>query len=147
MASHAVRVLILVLCVIFVCIIFGGAFDYAAGQELGKTHPLSSGANSSTSNSKIRGGDRMYRRDPPPSNWNQRGRTVPPGQSAAQLRFRAYRQKMALRARIAKSGAPGSQSGSTVWVPLGPAPLASDATGDGGQNYNWVSGRATSVVI
>ena len=89
----------------------------------------------------------MYRRDPPPSNWNQRGRTVPPGQSAAQLRFRAYRQKMALRAQIAKSGAPGSQSGSTVWVPLGPAPLASDATGDGGQNYNWVSGRATSVVI
>jgi len=32
-------------------------------------------------------------------------------------------------------------------VPLGPAPLASDATGDGGQDYNWVSGRATSVVI
>ncbi len=30
---------------------------------------------------------------------------------------------------------------------MGPAPLASDATGDGGQNYNWVSGRATSVLI
>ena len=42
-------------------------------------------------------------------------------------------------------GAPGSTS--TAWVPLGPAPLASDATGDGGQNYNWVSGRATSVLI
>ncbi len=30
---------------------------------------------------------------------------------------------------------------------MGPAPLASDATGDGAQDYNWVSGRATSVVI
>ncbi len=30
---------------------------------------------------------------------------------------------------------------------MGPAPLASDATGDGMQNYNWVSGRATSVLI
>jgi len=39
------------------------------------------------------------------------------------------------------------QPASTTWVPLGPAPLASDATGDGGQNYNWVSGRATSVLI
>ncbi len=38
-------------------------------------------------------------------------------------------------------------SSSTSWVPLGPAPLASDASGDGMQNYNWVSGRATSVVI
>jgi len=61
--------------------------------------------------------------------------------------MRAYRQKMALRAQSAVSRAPGPQSGSNVWVPFGPAPLASDATGDGGQNYNWVSGRATSVVI
>ncbi|MGP0095759.1 MAG: hypothetical protein ACLPHI_01865 [Terriglobales bacterium] len=30
---------------------------------------------------------------------------------------------------------------------MGPSPLASDATGDGMQDYNWVSGRATSVVI
>ena len=36
---------------------------------------------------------------------------------------------------------------STSWVSVGPAPLASDATGDGGQDYNWVSGRATSVLI
>ncbi|MFY9559544.1 MAG: hypothetical protein WAQ52_04855, partial [Terriglobales bacterium] len=33
------------------------------------------------------------------------------------------------------------------WVGLGPAPLASDATGTGFQDYNWVSGRATSVLI
>src|SRR5258708_17443029 len=51
--------------------------------------------------------------------------------------------------RLKKSldGAPAFLAGSTVWTPLGPAPLASDATGDGGQDYNWVSGRATSLVI
>jgi len=42
---------------------------------------------------------------------------------------------------------PTALSASTAWVPLGPAPLASDATGDGGQDYNWVSGRDTSVLI
>src|SRR5260370_29919368 len=47
----------------------------------------------------------------------------------------------------AMSGAPAASSGSTVWAPLGPAPLASDATGHGAQDYNWVSGRATSVLI
>ena len=52
-----------------------------------------------------------------------------------------------LIAKGAMSGAPASPLGSTVWVPLGPAPLASDATGDGAQDYNWVSGRATSVLI
>jgi hypothetical protein len=40
-----------------------------------------------------------------------------------------------------------SASGSTAWAAMGPAPLASDATGDGMQDYNWVSGRATSVLI
>ena len=85
-----------------------------------------------------------------------------PGESSARLRFRAYQQKMAMRAARAAAthpsasfsthppkqslgGAPALSS--TAWVPLGPAPLASDATGDGGQNYNWVSGRATSVLV
>ena len=96
-------------------------------------------------------------------NWNQKGRTVPPGQSAAALRFRAYRQKISMRDARARDqyktstsaavalkrptkGAPAS-SGQSGWLPLGPAPLASDATGDGMQDYNWVSGRATSVLI
>ncbi|MGB6776632.1 MAG: hypothetical protein WBE45_19845 [Terriglobales bacterium] len=92
-------------------------------------------------------------------NWNQRGRSVP-GESAAGLRFRAYQQKMAMRAQRADAalesttppkrslnGALASPSGSTIWTPVGPAPLASDATGDGMQNYNWASGRATSVLI
>jgi hypothetical protein len=52
-----------------------------------------------------------------------------------------------LSAKDAMSGAQAAPSGSTTWVPLGPAPLASDASGDGAQDYNWVSGRATSVVI
>ncbi|MGH9498234.1 MAG: hypothetical protein ACRD3L_03760 [Terriglobales bacterium] len=33
------------------------------------------------------------------------------------------------------------------WIPLGPAPLASDASGVGEQDYNWVSGRATAVAV
>ncbi len=45
------------------------------------------------------------------------------------------------------SEAAATLSGPTPWAPLGPAPLASDATGDGMQDYNWVSGRATSVTI
>src|SRR5712692_8070327 len=156
---------------IFIVIIFafaflGGVFsvdflDRAFAQESDKkTYP-----------SEGRGGDRPYLRDRLEWNWNQRGRSVPPGKSAAGLRFRAYRQKMAMRAwrAVATSppapssthppkrslgGAPAipppaslSDAGSTVWAPLGPAPLASDATGDGAQDYNWASGRATSVVI
>jgi hypothetical protein len=33
------------------------------------------------------------------------------------------------------------------WVPLGPMPLASDATGNGTQDYHQVSGRATAIAI
>jgi hypothetical protein len=111
---------------------------------------------------------RRYLRNDLDWNWNQRGRSLPSGQSAAELRFRAYRQKMAMRAARAaanpKSTSPPKQSldgapsrawanaksettSGAAWVPIGPAPLASDATGDGMQNYNWVSGRATSVLI
>ena len=113
-----------------------------------------------------RGGNRPYLRDRLEWNWNQRGRSVPRGESAAGLRFRAYRQKMAMRAQRAAASTIcvvpahprkgrdewGTRFNvgfgiNTVWAPLGPAPLASDATGDGMQDYNWVSGRATSVVI
>jgi len=34
-----------------------------------------------------------------------------------------------------------------VWSPLGPAPLASDASGVGEYDYGWVSGRATAVAV
>jgi hypothetical protein len=79
--------------------------------------------------------------------WFSHGRTVP-GKSAAELRYRAYQAKM--QARVARARAHGSSQApatSSGWTPLGPVPLASDATGTGFQNYNQVAGRATSVVI
>jgi hypothetical protein len=115
---------------------------------------------------KIASGDRPYLRDDLGWSWTQRGPSVRLGESAAGLRFQAYKQKMAMRAQRASAaanatptpkrnlgGAPAipplasnSNSGSTVWAPLGPAPLASDATGDGAQDYNWVSGRCSSLI-
>ena len=81
-----------------------------------------------------------------------RGRIAPNGESAAALRLRAYQQKMAMRAQRAATAAAAPPPGAALapavgWVGLGPAPLASDATGNGSQDYNWVSGRATSVLI
>src|ERR1700728_3895077 len=85
------------------------------------------------------------------SQWFLRGRVVP-AKSPAELRHRAYETKMQARAaRLAHARAtrPNLQSptSSGGWTSLGPVPLASDATGDGFQNYNQVSGRATAVVI
>ncbi len=79
--------------------------------------------------------------------WFLHGRVVP-GKSSAELRHRAYQAKMQARASHANSR-PNTQpaSSSSGWTPLGPVPLASDATGDGFQNYNQVSGRATAVAI
>jgi hypothetical protein len=155
----------------------GGFLGSALAQEPGRKTTYSSSQESSQERGQARGEDRdrdrAYLRDRWGWNWNQRGRTVPPGESAAALRLRAYRQKMAMRAQRAaanataaaqtaaqtkKMRATGTLTGSastsepavsdgTGWVPLGPAPLASDATGDGEQDYNWVSGRATSVLI
>jgi hypothetical protein len=84
--------------------------------------------------------------------WNMRGREAPKGESAAALRLRAHQQKMAMRAQreaAARSAGAGSAFSPqvTTWLNLGPAPLASDATGNGSQDYNWVSGRATSVLV
>ncbi|MGO9405095.1 MAG: hypothetical protein ACLPVW_16655 [Terriglobales bacterium] len=138
--------------------VFSGVFFPAAfGQEPGNPTPHLS---SSEKGSEARAGDRPYLRDNLTWNWNQRGRSVPGAESAARLRFRAYQQKMAMRAQRAAANAAStpstapfssppltSSSSSTVWAPLGPAPLASDATGDGMQDYNWVSGRATAVVL
>jgi hypothetical protein len=129
-----------------VFVIFGGAsvslLTWFSGSAFGQE------SDNKTTHSSLRenDGDRPYLRDRLEWNWNERGRTVPRGESAARLRFRAYRQKMAMRAKRA-TPPPAFPSGSTVWVPVGPAPLASDGTGDGAQDYNWVSGRATSVLI
>ncbi len=79
----------------------------------------------------------------------RKGREVK-GQSAAALRLRAHQQKLALRARqFAAFSAKGlgPAAATATWVPLGPAPLASDAFQDGTQDYHDVSGRATAVAI
>jgi hypothetical protein len=156
--------------VVLFVFLFGGIFsssfsNFAFGQASSKkTSSTSSSESPGATKGRDRSGGRSYLREDLHWNWNQRGRTVP-GQSAAGLRYRAYQQKMAMRAARAASrttaglsssthppkqslgGAPASPSGSTAWTSIGPAPLASDATGNGGQDYNWISGRATSVLI
>ena len=80
--------------------------------------------------------------------WFMRGRTAPNGEPAAALRFKAYQQKLQLRrvqfAARAVTAVP-HVAFAFGWTPLGPAPLASDA--GTGQDYGWVSGRATAVAI
>lgn len=82
--------------------------------------------------------------------WFYTGRIVP-GKNAAQLRKRAYDLKLKMRAQsgaaLALSPTAQSAQSSSPWTPLGPVPLASDATGNGTQNYNQVAGRATTVAI
>jgi hypothetical protein len=76
--------------------------------------------------------------------WQIAGRRTP-GVSAAALRHRALQQKVLMRGARALSAPTGGISG--AWVSLGPLPLPSDASGIGLQDYNWVSGRATTVAI
>jgi len=81
--------------------------------------------------------------------WFYRGRIVR-GLPSAELRKRAYQSKIGLRrqraAQLAQS--PSQNSFSTgSWIPLGPVPLASDASGNGTQDYRQVTGRATALVI
>ncbi len=81
--------------------------------------------------------------------WFYRGRIVR-GLPSAELRRKAYRSKVAMRAQRANPLVqPESQLSFSVgsWVPLGPVPLASDASGNGTQDYHQVAGRATAVVV
>jgi len=82
--------------------------------------------------------------------WFLRGRNSAAGIGALQ-RYRAHLQKMQMRAdRLRKTQQSGTEAlppAAAVWSPLGPAPLASDASGIGEFNYGWVSGRATAVAI
>src|SRR5882757_6403029 len=86
--------------------------------------------------------------------WFLRGRVAPKGKTPAELRWHAYQQKIQMRAarmaaaRQAAAAAVNSASFAavgTTWSPLGPAPLVSDP--GTGQDYGFVSGRATSVLI
>jgi len=91
------------------------------------------------------------------STWFLRGRVVPQKPSA-ELRRQAYEKKMRLRSQrnsssdemsSQRSSFGGSLPSSTagLWTPLGPMPVASDASGTGLQDYHQVSGRATAVAI
>jgi len=87
-------------------------------------------------------------------NWNQRGATLPRGESAAGLRFRAYRQKM----RCGLSAQPTHPSRAWVGHPLFRRGLRCGRLWDrlrslpmlreiGEQITTGVSGRAISVLI
>lgn len=112
-------------------LIFGSAPEQILGQA-GSSRPSSGSAILS---------DHI----PKQEKWFQRGRIIP-GQSAAAQRYRAHLQKIQMRA--SRAGTPSSPATITEsWIPLGPAPIKSDASGMGIQDYGWVSGRATSVAI
>ena len=74
-------------------------------------------------------------------------------EAISELRHRAFRSKLQMRAQhaAALTLAPGANGplplSSGSWIPLGPMPLASDASGNGTQDYHQVSGRATAVAI
>lgn len=78
--------------------------------------------------------------------WFSRGRIVH-GKATADLRRRAYQTKLRMRAQRAAHPASSQPAALGSWTPLGPLPLASDATGNGTQDYHQVAGRATAVAI
>ncbi len=82
--------------------------------------------------------------------WFLRGRTSA-RESTAMLRYLALQHKARLRtarrSQAIRASTDNFGSSGLSWIPLGPAPLGSDASGDGQQDYNWVSGRATSIAI
>jgi hypothetical protein len=107
----------------------------------------SQGNNQSVPGAPTGDADRDYGKER--SEWFARGRILP-GLSSAELRHRAYQAKMKMRAlsaapRLAGSNPAGLGAGS--WIPLGPVPLASDASGSGMQDYRQVAGRVTAVAI
>src|ERR1039458_5609859 len=112
MASRGLRSPRFVFFVIFfaaLVFLFGGVFG---GGFLGSPFGQKAGKKTTSSPPSAKSGqksgkepNRPYLRDHLHWNWNLRGRTVPRGESAAGLRFRAYRQKMAMRASRATAAA------------------------------------------
>src|SRR6266853_5400960 len=80
-------------------VIFGGASAFLFSSFSGVALGQESDSKTTHSSPHERDGDRPYLRDRLDWNWNQRGRTLPRGESAAGLRFRAYQQKMAMRVK------------------------------------------------
>src|ERR1700720_3924194 len=82
-------------------VIFGGASVFLFSRFSGRAFGQESDSKPTHSSLRERDGNRPYLRDRLDWNWNERGRTVPRGESAAGLRFRAYQQKMSMRAQRA----------------------------------------------
>src|ERR1700733_486871 len=124
-SGYFVRCLLLLVCVLV-------AFSRANGQDAAYKDSGIHAANPRVSHRKES------------DEWFYRGRTVP-GANSAELRRRAFQTKLEMRrqrtaaAKLAAAGVPGLSSG--TWTPLGPVPLASDASGIGIQDYHQVSGR------
>jgi hypothetical protein len=81
--------------------------------------------------------------------WFMKGRTLK-GESSAELRMRAYRQKLALRAKREQQAA--NRDGRVTppfshltWTSLGPSPIDSDPTGN--QSYGDVTGRVSAIAV
>jgi hypothetical protein len=107
----------------------------------------SQGSDQIVAGTPARNAARDHRRER--SEWFSRGRIVP-GLPSPELRHRAYHAKIKMRAapvaaRLATSNAASLSAGS--WIPVGPVPLASDASGSGMQDYRQVAGRVTAVAI
>ncbi len=140
MANRGVRSSLFVFLVIFFVafvFLFGGVFSggflgSAFAQEPGRKTTYSSSQEgiqaSSQATSEDRDGDRPYLRDRLKWNWNQRGRSVPPGESAAGLRLRTYRRKMAMRARRAAATPAASSSTHPPKRTLGGVPALTPAS-------------------
>src|SRR5205823_12184156 len=69
-----------------------------------------------------------------------------PAPSRSPAEDAAARDACRKKCDMALSSVPQAEA-TSGWKSLGPSPLASDATGFGGQDYGWVSGRATAVAI
>jgi hypothetical protein len=82
-------------------VIFGGASVFLFSWFSGRAFGQESDSKTTHSSVRERDGDRPYLRDRLDWNWNQRDRSLLRGESAAGLRFRAYNQKMAMRAERA----------------------------------------------
>ena len=147
-------------------VIFGGASVFLFSWFSGRAFGQESDSKTTHSSVRERDGDRPYLRDRLDWNWNQRDRTLPRGESAAGVSGLQPEDGNAGRARgcecefyiprcvvlyipsqVELGWGTRFSSGSIVWAPVGPTPLASDATGDGAQDYNWLSGRAISILI
>ncbi len=136
------RLLLLLRAAVFVLICFGRA-SIVEAQGAKQTLPQSPIADSDADHAKER------------NEWFFRGRLIR-GKASAELRRRAYQAKLKMRVEHAAVLAANSSVGKVSnaasfstgsWIPLGPAPLASDATGNGTQDYHQVAGRATAVAI